>query len=64
MTLDKALEDALAEVVCEAGQPETVTRRLIAWLREMSIGEMTREDSVKRLKAARESLDLGSDHAD
>ena len=64
MTLDKALEEALEEVVCEAGQPETVARRLIAWLREMSTGEMTKEDSARRLKAARETLDLGSNHAD
>ena len=48
--LDKALVEALGEVVSEAGQPKSVARRLMAWLTRMSEGELPREDHERFLK--------------
>ena len=64
MMLDRALQEALEEAVREAGQPETVARRLTAWLRQMSEGALAKEDDARFLTAACDELDLGVDDAD
>ena len=63
MMLDRALEDALEEVVREAGQPETVARRLRAWLRQLSEGSLAKEEDVRFLTAACDELDLEPEDA-
>lgn len=62
--LDRALEEALVEAVREARQPESVARRLTAWLRQMSQGESAAEDDARFLIAVCDELDLGEDDAD
>ena len=62
--LDRTLEEALVESVREAGQPETVARRLTAWLRQTSQGELAEEDEARFLLAVCEELDLGGKDAD
>ena len=62
--LDRALEASLSETVLKAGQPETVARRLTAWLRAMSKGSLSREDHTGFLDAVRHEVDLEDEHAD
>lgn len=62
--LDSALEEALAVTVKEAGQPETVARRLTAWLRRMSQGASAKEDDARFLMSVCEELNLGRKDAD
>ncbi len=62
--LDHALEESLSEAVRQAGQPESVARRLTAWLRQMSQGAPLTEDYETFLQAARDELDLGNKNAD
>lgn len=62
--LDSALEEALAVTVKEAGQPETVARRLTAWLRRMSQGSSAKEDDARFLMSVCEELNLGRKDAD
>ena len=64
MTLDPALEEALAETLREAGQPEAVARRLTAWLRQMSQGPLVKEDDARFLKAVCDELALEDGDAD
>lgn len=61
--LDPALEEALARSVREAGQPETVARRLAAWLRQISEGALSKEDEARFLLGVCGELDLGADDA-
>ncbi|MYE25506.1 MAG: hypothetical protein F4Y01_16470 [Gammaproteobacteria bacterium] len=62
--LDPALEESLAETIKEAGQPETVARRLTAWLRRMAQGSPVEEDEARFLTAVFEVLDLEDEDAD
>ena len=62
--LDPALEEALAAVVREAGQPATVARRLIAWLTRMSEGELVQEDHAVFLSEVCSEIELGGEDAD
>lgn len=62
--LDRALEEALAETVREAGQPEAVVRRLTAWLRQMSQGALVKEEDVIFLMAVCDELDVEDEDAD
>ena len=64
MMLDRALEEALEEVVREAGQPETVARRLTAWLRQMSEGALGQGRRRQISDGGCDELDLGVDDAD
>ena len=56
--LDQALEESVTETVRDAGQPESVARRLTAWLRQMSQGPLVKEDDARFLKAVCDELDL------
>lgn len=47
--VDRALARAIIEVAEDLDQPESVSRRLNAWLREMSNGELTSEDNERFL---------------
>ena len=62
--LDPALEESLAETVREAGQPETVTQRLTAWLRQMGQDSLVTEDETKFLKEVCDVLELEDEDAD
>ena len=62
--LDPALDEGLAKSVREAGQSETVARRLAAWLHQMSGGVLSKEDEARFLLAVCGELDLGPDNAD
>lgn len=62
--LDRALEEAVAETVRKAGQPESVARRLTAWLTDMSKGALVPEDDARFLKAVCDALELEDENAD
>lgn len=62
--LDKSLEEALEETIREAGQPESVTRRITAWLRQMSLGTTTHEDDTRFLQDVCKELELESEDED
>ena len=62
--LDQALEESLAETVREAGQPESVARRLTAWLQQMSQGPLMKEDDARFLKAVCDELEQEDGRAD
>ena len=62
--LDRALEESLKEAVREAGQPDTVARRLTAWLTEMSKSSLVKEDDARFLKAVCDEVDLEDEDAD
>ena len=62
--LDPALEEALAEVAGEVGQPQTVARRLVAWLKQMSESELDEEDNVMFLTGVCQELAHGATDAD
>ncbi len=64
MTIDKALEDALEDTIRNSGQPETVARRIIAWVRQMSQGSLVKEDDARFLKAICDELRLEGDSED
>lgn len=61
--LDKALKEAIDEVVNEAGQPKSVAQRLTAWLTRMSEAELEREENAQFLHNVREALVLGDNDA-
>lgn len=48
--LDKSLIEALAIVVSESGQPQSVAKRLTAWLTRMSEGDLPREEHERFLQ--------------
>jgi len=56
MSLDQELVRAVEEAVNEAGQPPTVSKRIIAWLEAMSSGETTRADLDEFLKITLASI--------
>ena len=56
MSLDQELVRAVEEAVKEAGQPPTVSKRIIAWLEAMSSGETTRADLDDFLKITLTSI--------
>ncbi|MDE0242545.1 MAG: hypothetical protein OXQ84_20515 [bacterium] len=62
--LDEALEESLTETVREAGQPETVARRLTAWLKQMSERALAKEDDARFLQGVCDVLELEDDDAD
>ncbi len=64
MTIDQALDEAVAETVRDMGQPEAVARRLTAWLREMSQGPLAKEEGARFLNAVCRELELEAEDAD
>ena len=62
--LDGALEEAIAKVTRDAGQPESVARRLIAWLRRMSEMELVKEDNARFLSDVCHEIRLVGDDED
>ena len=56
MSLDQELIRAVKEATKEIGQPERVSKRIIAWLEAMSSGEATRSDLDDFLKTTLTSI--------
>ena len=54
--LDRALVDAIVEVVADEGQPESVAKRLIAWLTARSEGEPSRDEDTRFLESVRNAM--------
>jgi hypothetical protein len=61
MALDKELEDAVRSVVTDAGQSSSVAQRLLAWLKDLSEGELGTEDKLRHLETLRSALNLSGD---
>ncbi len=51
INIDRALEEAVKEIVKEKGQPEITSNRIIAWLKELSIGNQAVDDELKFLES-------------
>ena len=62
--LDKALIEALAEVVKEEGQPSSVALRLTAWLTQLSENDLGKDEHTQLFANVREALVLEADNAD
>ena len=62
--LDEALKQAIRQVVAESDQPKSVARRLMAWLNEMSTGELSNDEHTQFLKNVQEALSLGNNDED
>jgi len=54
--LDKALIEAIEDVVAEEGQHKRVAQRLIAWLNQLSEGEPGRDENTHFLNNVRDAL--------
>ncbi|WP_447909478.1 CxC ATPase DNA modification system associated small protein [Brevundimonas bullata] len=61
--LDKALIEALEDVVREEGQPRAVAQRLAAWLNRLSEAEVGRDENTSLLANVREALVVEGDNA-
>jgi hypothetical protein len=62
--LDKALTEAIAEVVAEAGQPASVAHRLTAWLTRLSETDLGQDENTQFLANVRNALMLEDGDAD
>ena len=60
MPLDPELEKAVREVTKKLGQPEQVSKRLLAWLKDASEKALSKDDDADHLKDVFSAL-KGSD---
>ena len=60
MPLDDELVKAIKESVHQVGQPDTVAKRLIAWLEAMTTTEISNEDESRYLENIRLALEIES----
>ena len=59
--LDTALIEALTSAVRVRGQPEAVAKRLIAWVEQASVGELSKLDDERFLLSTLEALVIEED---
>lgn len=59
MPLDRELENAIRDVVANQRQPAEVGKRLIAWLKALSDGEVSAEGNARYFDTVCKALDLG-----
>lgn len=65
MALDPALIEAVKEAAGEAGHPESLAKRLLAWLTQRSDGELSRESDAQFYADVRKALGpAGDDNED
>jgi hypothetical protein len=57
MALDPALIEAVKEASSEAGHPDSLAKRLLAWLTRMSDGELSREADAQFYADVRKALE-------
>jgi hypothetical protein len=58
MPLDSHLENAIRDVVTSRKQPAEVSKRLIAWLKALSDGDVSTEDKARYLDTVCKALDI------
>ena len=58
MSIDVEIENAVREVAAELGQPESVAKRLIAWLEDASERDLPHADRVEHLQNLRKAIVL------
>ena len=56
MALDAELTNAVVEVCRELGQPESVGKRLLAWLRESSERQLSGAEDNEHLEMLRQAI--------
>jgi hypothetical protein len=61
MALDSALEAALQVAVAELGQPNSVAKRLAAWLNSLSDGEETEDLNNRFYESVLDELRVAGD---
>lgn len=54
--LDEALRGAIVAVVKDAGQPDAVASRLLAWLEELSQQELGKDEQTRFFDMVRDEL--------
>ena len=58
MAIDHEIENAIKEVVRRLGQPERVSKILIAWLIDSSNRDLSHSDNVEHLVNLRDAIEL------
>ena len=61
MALDNELVNAVHEVCKELGQPESVAKRLLAWMKECSEKQLTAAEDNQHLELLRQAIAIGSE---
>jgi CxC ATPase-based modification system component len=61
MALDNELISAVNEVCKELGQPESVGKRLIAWLKECSERQLSGAEDNEHLELLRQAIAIGTE---
>jgi hypothetical protein len=56
MALDPALSDAVRQAASEAGHSEAVAKRLLAWLTQLSDGDLPREANAQFYDKVRQAI--------
>jgi hypothetical protein len=56
--LDQEVIKAIKEAVTEAGQPDTVAKRIEAWLNAMSNSELSTSDEQEYLNMVRNAISV------
>lgn len=59
MPLNRELENSVRDVVASRKQPVEVGKRLIAWLKALSDGDVSAEDNARYLDTVCKALNLG-----
>lgn len=61
MALDSELANAVVAVCKELGQPESVAKRLLAWLKECSEKQLSAAEDNEHLETLRQAIAIGTD---
>jgi hypothetical protein len=61
VALDNELVKAVNVVCKELGQPESVAKRLLAWLKECSEKQLSAAEDNEHLETLRQAIAIGTD---
>jgi hypothetical protein len=61
MALDSALVNSIQEICREIGQPESVSKRLLAWLKESSEKQLSVSEENQYLELLRQAVVIADD---
>ncbi len=61
MALDNELGKAVSAICKELGQPDSVGKRLLAWLKECSEKQLSAAEDNEHLEALRQAIAIGTE---
>jgi hypothetical protein len=61
MALDPEVVESIVDAVRSHGQPDTVSKRLLAWLTAMSTTELSRDRDAELFSAVADVIDVSRD---